>query len=44
MTSCCCDHLSPDCIVGKHTCAGDAWCTERDEMTLCECPCHQEAS
>jgi hypothetical protein len=37
------NHLSPDCLAGKHkACRGDAWCFEDDRPAECLCACHAD--
>ncbi|GAA2237574.1 hypothetical protein GCM10010401_07200 [Rarobacter faecitabidus] len=35
--------MNPDCAQGKHAaCTGDAWNEIADELTACDCDCHQD--
>lgn len=39
--------ISPECVPGqaKHkTCHGQAWDLEKEELTVCECLCHEQAA
>lgn len=37
------EHTGPDCLVGKcDACDGRAWDVDLDDVTDCDCDCHEE--